>query len=841
MRTTIRTMLCAAVVGGALIGEAVQEFAFTPADYSTGEELTNAKGVTGATWQLPLPAGATATNIVVGTRKAMDFNLPLDGSAVLKSTDELPVAATRCIDFTIVQNRLSPKVDYVPDVAGAMSPARFEDGSVGFSCWGDGEWHSLHTDVVTNTTVECRIELKTVGDKRYVSYLVKNGDEWQRLVSDLGRDWFVTRPELVRTEVGVEGSGCMAGIGVSSEPAQTGATFYWIGGTSGDWSNANNWSLSQGGTVASRAPGIAGDVAFVDGAVTLTVGSETATATDLVVTYSADGKGDAIGGTIDGEVSLDTSRPLAGKQLAATIPTLFGRCDYEFYWTRGSWQKDYVRYADGRTLTPGVDDYEHWFRLVASRKSTPVFSKEFYFSRLPVCYMTTDDGEMPSTKKEEHTGTIVLQGGEKYKAIQFDKKTVGKMTVKLRGNSTLSYPKKAFKLKLDKKTDMFGFGKQKHWVLLANYNDMANQRNKLAYDLSKDIGMLAMDTTWVVNILNGEYLGLYQFGEHIRPDDNRVPIGNWEDVAEAEGGTAEDLSVIDTAKYDISTDYLFEFSSEMDEVTCFTTKSGKLAMKTMVNSPEYLKTNPVMLKWVQDFMQEYWDACTSADLRSKTGRSYRDYSDADSMALFTLVNEIFTNHDGCKKSRYAYIKNGKLIWGPTWDFDYGAWSIRVGDETKMWTTIGESATEKEFQFTTAQTQSMMKEWFSDPAFCRNLHRLYWKHRARIGQMVEDVEGGCLMDKNEAYICEAAASDDARWLADRKKDSKFTRTTSAADTAYLKEKLRGRLQWLDSQFASPQTLMESVLKSCEKAKKDYKLDLQSNPRTYSEPPSQFLLQ
>lgn len=737
---------------------------------------------------------------------------------VIAAVDPVESNATRCIDFAVVASNLCPRMAFAPDAVGALIPTRFDDGSVGFCGWGDGAWHELPcADVETNVTLNCRIELKTVGGTRYVGYRVKGegeGGQWNALVSRTGREWFETAHESLNTQAGVTEDAALGSVVATSEAmTEPSATFRWIGGASGKWSDPNNWGTA-------RAPGLAGDLAMVSGDVVI----DGVATRDLVVAYGEDGVGTAMGGRIRGEVTLDTTRPRAGKTMAATVPTLFGRTsDYELVWKRGSWAKDYGHYAEGASITPDADDYEHWYKLVATEDGTnTVFEKEFYFSKLPVIYLTTDDGAFPSTKKEEHAGTIVCQGGEGYKAIRFNDEESGKMSVKLRGNSTLGYAKKAFKVKLDKKTDMFGMGKQKHWVMLANYNDLANQRNKLAYDLANDIGSLGMDSTWVQCVFNGEFLGLYQFGEHIRIDKNRVNIRDWEGIVEDEKhGTAEDLSVIDPEEYDIAGSYLMEFSSEGDEVTTWTTRSGKLEMISMANKPEYLNTNSNMYEFVRNFMQEYWDACTSSNrVNAKTGKSYKDYSDLDSMALYTIVNELFTNQDACKKSRYAYINDpeegGKLLWGPVWDFDWGSESVRVGDDSKNWVTVGQSAKETSTQKAYAKKYSMMKEWFSDSDFCRRIHALYWKHRARFGEIV--AEGGKI-DRNEAYIAEAAEADDAKWWTNRKGWNR----TSAEDTAILKANLVKRLAWLDEQFKTPKTIHDSVEK--------FAKEIQSAPQDY----------
>lgn len=53
----------------------------------------------------------------------------------------------------------------------------------------------------------------------------------------------------------------------------------------------------------------------------------------------------------------------------------------------------------------------------------------------------------------------------------------------------MTVSKKPYKIKLDKKADLFGMGKNKHWVLLANYYDNSLVRNRLTYYLGRKLGM----------------------------------------------------------------------------------------------------------------------------------------------------------------------------------------------------------------------------------------------------------------------------------------------------------------------------------------------------------------
>ena len=245
--------------------------------------------------------------------------------------------------------------------------------------------------------------------------------------------------------------------------------------------------------------------------------------------------------------AFDVSRPKAGAAIAPQLPPFFDEQEFSCAWQRAGWDKAYAAepVATVSAYTPTADDYGHWLRFSVSDAGAALLTRELYFSKLPVCYITTDDGEFPSAAKEKHDGWIRIQGNAEFKE-QYN----GKMTVNVRGNTSAGYAKKPYKLKLDKKASPFGLGssKSKHWVLLANMPDMSNMRNKLAFDFAASIGVLAMESTWVDVVVNGRFDGLYQFCEHIRIAEDRVPVFDWEGHSEVAGSDGEARNFVHLAR-----------------------------------------------------------------------------------------------------------------------------------------------------------------------------------------------------------------------------------------------------------------------------------------------------
>lgn len=486
---------------------------------------------------------------------------------------------------------------------------------------------------------------------------------------------------------------------------------------------------------------------------------------------------------------------------------------------------------------------EKWITVRATDGVT-VYEDRAYFSRLPVLYVNTDDGKPVTSKTEYKTGNMYVQGNTDAASPQYD----GAIQIKGRGNTSWGLPKKPYKIKLDKKTDLFGMGKNKHWVLISNYIDESLMRNKTAYEISRELGLEYMDSVWCDVVFNGEYAGNYVLCEQIRVGETRVDIFDWEseaeDVAKAiakaekkkgnvidqsalEDCMTENLSwitsgvvefegaVYETGKTydDISGGYLFELSNEYDEVSKFLTENG---LKVMINSPEFLYTNEEMTAFVQELWGNIEEGFRSEDGYAETedGRvHYTELTDIDSLASYWLVMEIMGNVDAFYKSRYAYVDLGsKLYFGPAWDFDYSAGSVTVSYLPQGW-----KATKRN------SAQDFFNDVVDDPYFAAKATEKYWKLRPYLEGLFED---GGTVDGYISYLAESGAADGARW--DRSERWPDKSRGFAEDAEMFKSYMRERIAWLDLQFSSEKALMwstNSVYSSNRYTKSDDKISFE----------------
>ncbi len=232
-----------------------------------------------------------------------------------------------------------------------------------------------------------------------------------------------------------------------------------------------------------------------------------------------------------------------------------------------------------------------------------------------------------------------------------------------RGNSTWGPSKRPYRIKLDNKADFFGMGADKNWVLLANYYDYTLLRNKYTYWLGDKMGMEFTPQCVFVNlVMNGEYLGSYYLCEHVRVGKSRVNIDNLEDEPGAVSGSAV------TGGYLLSTGY------EEGDYRNLATMKG---MNFLLERPDFGDNTPVpeQFYYISDYVQKTEDAIFGKKFKDADGVSYTDYMDLQSTVDFYLIQEFSLNGDGyVGGSNYLYKKrDGKLFWGPLWDFDYVAW------------------------------------------------------------------------------------------------------------------------------------------------------------------------
>lgn len=322
------------------------------------------------------------------------------------------------------------------------------------------------------------------------------------------------------------------------------------------------------------------------------------------------------------------------------------------------------------------------FRILQSdeqeQASLVLRSVTFAKSTIPVMYFDIDEtqGSIDAMNhsqdhEDECYGSVTIEIPDGYQCEYADKdgntdnlktQTYELEYIRGRGNSTWMADKKPYKMKFSKKQDLFNMGKNKHWVLLADYYDPSHLRNKATYWIGQQLGMeYTPQGVFVDVVMNGEYYGSYMLCEQVRLDSERVDLDDLEKTPDA------------TDEPTITGGYLLSMFPYGDE----TEKSFRTSRDNefLIESPAFEDyENDAQYNYIKNYVQATEDAIYGTDFKNQ-GKSYKDYMDVDSAVKYYWMQEFSANGDGfISTSTYLYKKrDGKLYWGPLWDFDYVAW------------------------------------------------------------------------------------------------------------------------------------------------------------------------
>lgn len=266
---------------------------------------------------------------------------------------------------------------------------------------------------------------------------------------------------------------------------------------------------------------------------------------------------------------------------------------------------------------------------------------------IPTLYFTLPDS--PDAKdiwsKEDYVDAILNIEGNGY----CDDIDSLKLSLRGRGNTTWGMAKKPMRMKFPKKISLFGFAKQKNYVLLANYIDDSLMKNVVAFWIARRLGVPYANHTVPVNVvINGHPRGSYLITEKVGINSGSV------DIDETKG-------------------ILFELSVEYDEKYKF--RSEPYDLPVMVKDPDFdelAEDNPEGPS--PDEMLKMWEEDFNRVLRLlQAGRSEYMF-DWESCARGLLMNNICLNGElGHPKSLYFHKESlgtqSLYKFGPAWDFD----------------------------------------------------------------------------------------------------------------------------------------------------------------------------
>ncbi len=281
--------------------------------------------------------------------------------------------------------------------------------------------------------------------------------------------------------------------------------------------------------------------------------------------------------------------------------------------------------------------------------------------------------------------TIVNKDG----SYEYKDTSLTNSEIKVRGNATKAYAKKPFQIKLSEKTDLYGMGESKTWILLANYDDQSLIRNNVMYKIGELFGMHTSEFRNVDLYLDGQYYGVFLLCEKVNISSERIDILELEKLNDELNPTYQQTpvkvngisnTIITEYTYipgvvnpsDITGGYLVELDNNYwsGELCYFITENGS---HYVVKSPEYASKE--QMEYIATLFGDMEEAIMSSDGYNRHGKHYGEYADINSLVYAYIIAEFSRNYDAGSSSMYFYKdadKNGeysKIVKGPLWDCD----------------------------------------------------------------------------------------------------------------------------------------------------------------------------
>ena len=392
---------------------------------------------------------------------------------------------------------------------------------------------------------------------------------------------------------------------------------------------------------------------------------------------------------------------------------------------------------------------------------------------MPVVRIYTDASRGSITKDTWIDGEIEISGGEAFAGL-----SQMKTQIKGRGNSTWSYPKKPYALKLDKKQEVLGMPKHKRWCLIANWLDVTHMRNRIAYYMGQNTSLAWTPRNEYAEVyFNDEYLGLYQVTEQIKVDENRV------DVTE--------LDPSDVADDVVTGGYLLEMDTYFDEAYKFRTRSTSIPVN--LKSPD--EDIPAeQMRYIENYVNEADAAMLALWEGRGTADKVWEYVDRQSMADFWIVNEVMTNYETLHpKSLYFHKeRGGRLTAGPLWDFDY---ATLTGSRARGWCCYGLTRPSGYVEWSWYEHNWWNILLTKDESFRRDV-KARWQELYPFLQSVP-----AFIDAEKRKIATAVKrNDDAGWRGYWTPNEDESLSFEAAVNR-LKTNFQSRIEWLNAQIST----------------------------------------
>ena len=426
------------------------------------------------------------------------------------------------------------------------------------------------------------------------------------------------------------------------------------------------------------------------------------------------------------------------------------------------------------------EEMQHKTWAKESEETTGLDEEGGLSTHLPVVILHTKGKEIPGEERTDegklscnysviyNENGVNHSGDEPYQS--------GKALISIRGNSSRSFPKKQYSIKL---IDDMGMGTEKSlldmpagstWTLNGSYIDPSQIRNYMIYHLASFMSLDAPRCRLCEVMIENEegdleYQGVYTLFEKVKVSKNRLNL------------TKYDSSHVETS-------FLLQSNSHIDKMEVrHLVKTYAFSYQFDVEYPSIKELTQQSYDYIQENIVILEKTLFDAE-RSGDWERVHELIDMDSFVDYFLINEFFQNYDAGRRSTYMYKDiGGKFTMGPVWDYD-GAFDNFMD----LHIPIGELKMRRQFYYAYLM---------QDPVFSNRCIERYKKLRK--SYLSEEYLLN-MIDEISSYLGEAPLRNCDKWY-------EGDHSTYYDDVDKMKDYIKRRGKWLDENFERKCTIID----------------------------------
>jgi len=367
----------------------------------------------------------------------------------------------------------------------------------------------------------------------------------------------------------------------------------------------------------------------------------------------------------------------------------------------------------------------------------------------------------------------------------------GYIGIEDRGSSSLMFEKKSFNVETRTSTgtnlnvSLLGLPAENDWVLYAPYSDKSLMRNVLAYQMGNLTGRWSPHTRYCELYINNEYRGVYVLIEKIKRDNNRLNLAS--------------LKPVDISGDELTGGYILKIDRPDPGAWISPYKARNDIQNVPISyvDPKYEDLATQQRTYIKDYVTNFETALRSVNYKDPI-KGYRPFVNLVSFVDYYIINEITRNLDGYRLSTFFYkdkdSKGGKLTMGPFWDYDIALGNANFfnAGSTTGWVVDGlGNGDEYGIPF-----------WWDklrlDPYFNSQL-KIRWNELR--SNKFSNVNLNSIIDSCTIRLNAAQQRNFLKFniLNTYIWPNNYVGGTYSKEIIYLKNWVRDRLSWLDSQF------------------------------------------